>query len=491
MRFSIRFRASFQIALCTLALLTAGCTRPLGPGFDFARRQAEIHAPTGAPEQVHIRITDHLVGVGNTPIRSLDVRMPDKAGFGAQNLRVTVGGREALLEQSSSVDRRLMRIEFTPAWERLESREIVEEWDLTSEQTARGTIGFSPAGFYIADDTALPLWQPPGQVFSTGGPTPDHETLTVIAPSDFRVLAPGKQMKRRTAGNLATYRFQIHPDRDFIPYVVAGRYQEQAIRTPQGTVSFWTFQPLDAKVVQTAAVRLSSSMQALAAFFEPSNKSKTTVHVIEAPGEMHDEFGAGSDPGGTSFPEGVLLAPGAIAQGITDESVLQLAEYELARTWFGWRVRPLREAQIVMGRGIGLFGVVVAAEARGQDQRDPMIASLLERYDAAQQIAPDKRLIEPVTGYSHNERITTGYKAALFFAMLEDLCGRRNLSVAMQDIIAALGGEEAGYEDLRSAAESASGRDLSEIFRIWFNRTGIPEEFRARYGHASNQRARN
>ena len=47
--------------------------------------------------------------------------------------------------------------------------------------------------------------------------------------------------------------------------------------------------------------------------------------------------------------------------------MLQLAEYELARTWFGWRVRPRPEAQILMGRGMGLFGLVIAAEGRGPD----------------------------------------------------------------------------------------------------------------------------
>jgi len=210
---------------------------------------------------------------------------------------------------------------------------------------------------------------------------------------------------------------------------------------------------------------------------------------VESPGEMHGEFASEGEPGGTSFPAGVLIDPGAIAQGLASESVLQLAEYELARTWLGWKVRPMRQAQILMGRGVGLFGVVVAAEARGPDQRNPMIASLLKRYDAARRVAPDKNLIEPPDGYTHEERVTAGYKAALFFVMLEDLCGHQTLSAAFQSIVMARAGDEAGYEELRAAIETVSRRDLAETFRIWLNHPGIPNDFRLRYEPAANPQA--
>ena len=66
-----------------------------------------------------------------------------------------------------------------------------------------------------------------------------------------------------------------------------------------------------------------------------------------------------------------------------------------------------------MGRGVGLFGLVLAAESRGPDQRSGMVASLLDRYDRARAIAPDRRLMEPPFGYSRAERISSGYRAAL------------------------------------------------------------------------------
>ena len=171
--------------------------------------------------------------------------------------------------------------------------------------------------------------------------------------------------------------------------------------------------------------------------------------------------------------------------------MLQLAEYELARTWFGWRVRPRPEAQILMGRGVGLFGLVIAAEGRGADQRRSMVASLVDRYDASRAAAPDKRLMEPPAGYSRAERISTGYRAGLFFVALEDVCGHDNLRTALRDILHDRAGSDTGYEELRAAAESASGKDLAEMFRKWLVEPGIPEDFRARYQKASSAQLRN
>jgi hypothetical protein len=378
-----------------------------------------------------------------------------------------------------------MRAPFDPPWAQNEKRTVVTEWDLVPEASERGTIVASPDGFFVADETALPLWQTPNGVFARGGTEPNKELLTVFAQPDFRVLAPGKALKRTMDGSYVVQRFLINPDSDFIPYVVAGRYQEKIVQSRQGEVRFWTFRPVDGAAAQAAAERISSSMKTFAEFFGPASKGNSTVRIAEAQAELPAEFGEPDDPGGTSFPEGVLLDSRAFRQGIASEAVLQLAEYELARTWFGWRVRPRPEAQILMGRGVGLFGLVIAAESRGQGERRGMIASLLDRYDHARAIAPDKRLMEPPAGYSRAERISTGYRAALFFVALEDLCGRDNLGAALREIIHARAQSDTGYEELRAALEFTSGKDLVEMFREWLVQTGIPDDFRARYRSGS------
>lgn len=477
--------------------------QPLGPGFHFAARQTEVLSATDAPDMLHMRVVDHLENAGNRNLKSLEVRLPEGPAFGTQNLRLSIDGKQVTPEHSSIIDRRMMRAAFDPIWEQHQPREIVTEWDMTPNSTARGSIAATAKGFYIADETALPLWQRPFGIFSRGETDPDRESLTVVAPADFRILASGKAVKRHKGlpGSMVSQDSRIRPDKDFLPYVVAGRYQESAVKRPQATVRFWTFQPLDPQAMQTAAARLAASMRALSDFFGPAFKGKASIHIVESPGDLpiefgdlenlqqdglhasHETSGAMADPalGGNSFPEGALLDSNAIARGVADEAVLQLAEYELARTWFGWRVRPYPEAQILMGRGVGLFGLVIAAEARGQDQRRRMIASLLERYDRARAVAPDKRLMEPPFGYSRAERISTGYRAALLLVELEDLCGHGPLRAAFRGIVYSRSGDEAGYEELRAAVESASGRDLAELFRRWLIQPGVPDEFRDRY----------
>jgi aminopeptidase N len=99
-------------------------------------------------------------------------------------------------------------------------------------------------------------------------------------------------------------------------------------------------------------------------------------------------------------------------------------------------------------------------------------------------------MIESAAGYSRAERISNGYRAALFFVALEDVCGRDNLSAAFRYIVSARAGEETGYEEFRAALESASHRDLAEMFRRWLTQPGVPDDFRARYAKSSNTLAK-
>jgi hypothetical protein len=468
-------------ALGATFLATAGCVTPLGPGYHFPDRQAEVRVSGDAPGRIHIRVTDQLVNAGDRPLRSLDVRLPEGPEFGQQNLRVQIEGVEVSPAHDSPIDARMMRAPFDPPWRQNDKRTVITEWDLAPEFSPRGTIVASPDGFFLADETALPLWQTPNGFFASGATIPNRELLTVVSPPDFRVLAPGKALKRTAEGNQTVRRFLINPDNDFLTFVVAGRYKEFVLQTKQRDVQFWTFGQVDVPAAQAAAARLSASMKSLRDFFGPASSEKVGVRIVESPAELPGEFGDAADPGGASFPEGALLGPRAFQQGLATEPVLQLAEYELARTWYGWRVRPRPEVQILMGRGVGLYGLVIAAEGRAPAERTRMIASLVQRYDEARAAAPDKGLMEPPAGYSRAVRISTGYRAALFFVALEDLCGRDNLKTALRDIIYARASSDTGYEELRAALEGASGKDLGEMFRAWLDKPGLPEDFRNRY----------
>jgi hypothetical protein len=454
---------------------------PFGPGYLFEDRHAQIGVSDRAADGIHFRVMDEFLNNGDRPLLSLEVRLPQGPAFGGPTVRVLVDGAEIHAQPASSSDLRRMRASFDPPWKQDERREITSEWDLPSETLARGTIATAPEGFFIADPTALPVWQTPRGAIPHGGADPVKELLTITVPQDFRVLAPGKRRKPARDGNQSAQQFMIDPSKDFRPYVVAGRYQEKVVRTKQGEVRFWTFHPIETQAARTMAERLSNSMKALADFFGPALGKEPGVRVVESPVELPAEFNEVDDLGAIAFPKGVLLDSHILRQPVASEPTLQLAEYELTRTWFGWMIRPSADAQILMGRGVGLFGLVIAAESRGTQERREMIQSLIARYDEARAVAPDRRLMEPPLGYSRAERISTAYRAALFFVALEDLCGRDNLAAAMRDIIYARSGSDTSYEDLRAAIELVSGKDLAEAFRVWLVRSGIPEDFRSRY----------
>jgi aminopeptidase N len=159
---------------------------------------------------------------------------------------------------------------------------------------------------------------------------------------------------------------------------------------------------------------------------------------------------------------------------------MELAEYELARSWFGWIVRPDANAQILMGRGAGLYAVTLAARARsGESARNAMVEDLLRRYEAARQRGADRPLLEPATGYTHEQRVTNGYKAALFFVALEERAGIDPLRRAMHRVFRDMAGREVGAAELRSAVEAETHQDFAEFFRVWLNQPGIPPDFLA------------
>lgn len=476
---SCRFRA-FALAAC--ACFASGCVHALGPGYHFPERRADVRVTSASPGRIEIRVNDDLVNAGDRPLHSLEVRLPETPAFGERDLTMKIDGAEVTPERSSQIDPRMMRAPFSPVWKQNQTRTVVTAWELRPEFSPRGTIVASPNGFFLADETALPLWQTPLGIFPRGGTIPNQESLTIAAPPDFRVIAPGKLLRRSVKGSDVVRRFRLDPNNDFIAYVVAGRYQEKIVHTRQGQVQFWTFRALDDAAAQTASRSIASSMKSLEDFFGPASVERTQVRIAESPVNLPGEFERAGEPGGASFPQGVLLDPRDFPQALASESVQELAEYELTRTWFGWRVSPRPEAQILMGRGVGIFGIVLAAEARGGDQRARTIASLIERYDQARAAAPDRRLMEPPEGYSRAERVSTGYRGALFLVALEDLCGHDALKTAFRDILYARASSDTGYEELRAALETESGKDLAGMFRKWLVEPGIPNEFRNRYG---------
>ncbi|MGB6430316.1 MAG: hypothetical protein WBF06_07000 [Candidatus Acidiferrales bacterium] len=474
--------------LCFLLVMPAAagltsCAVPLGAGFHLDAREIQVRSQPSDPPVLHVLVSDRLANVGNRPLDSLIIEMPSGSTFGLSNLRATVDGEDAEPVLLPAAAAQLYRVPFDPAWpdgapSRMHS--VVLEYDLAPAAGGRGTMGLATESFHVADHSAFPLWQVPPGVFSKGNPDAHNTILRVLAPADDLVAASGAEVGNRHPKQEADRVFRIARG-DPYPFVVAGQYQEKQIDASGRSVVFWTLATLDADAAQPLASRLAIARGAYEKFFgRGPGKVDATLRVVETQESIPAEFGASDDPGGASFPGGVLLDSRAFAAGLSSEPVLELAEYELARSWFGWIVRPNPAAQILMGRGAGLYAVTLAARARGgESERDAAVADLVRRYQNARQRAADRPLLEPATGYPHEQRVASGYKAALFFVALEERAGTDPMRRAMHRVVHDMAGKEVGANELRSAVEAETHQSFAEFFRTWLNQPGIPAAFLA------------
>ncbi len=365
-----------------------------------------------------------------------------------------------------------LRIRFEPPWPQQQAKSFVFDYELA--QNPGSTEAFAaPDAFYLANRNALPRWLPPAGFFVTADSQARREEFDVAAPSAFRVTAAGREQHPTQQGELTIHHFRISKG-DFPLFVVAGRYQETPIPTEHGDVVFWTLHPLDAQTAQRAAERLAGTVATYEKEFGPASKVRSPIRIVEIPDESAP---ASDDIQAASFPYGVLLSQRAFAKGIGEDSVLASAEDALARTWFAWAAQPAPEDRVLLGRGAGLFAVVMAAEARGgETARRDAIGGLLAGYDQYQ--ATESIAITKGAPPSH------GYKAALFWVALEDQSGAEPLQRATRGMLQDLAGKEITAADFRAALESETGHDLADIFHTWIDHPGLPADFRARYAAA-------
>ncbi len=490
-------------ALFVGIVLQIGCGVALGPGFGHAARQIEISPADSA--RLHVRVTDQLVNAGNRSLTFLDVNLPAKVDAEHNHLAIRVDDHAAntlMLGPGAPV-----RITFDPPWKIGERRTIVMEYDLQPENSGRGIVADAPNGFDIADPEMFPAWAAPYGIFATGDSRARAEYTEITAPADFRVLGAGRRGRASRDGTSTIYRFSAKRA-DAASYAIAGRFEERRVETHDGPVIFWTFQSLDAKQAQAAANRLAAAAATYRDLFGRVPKRFGAIHVVGLPANetaptlaearaesqaassqlksTEDSYlGAGSGVGAASFPQGVLLDEHLIAQGVDSEPVLDRAEYELARTWFGWYAKPSAESQILLGRGMSLYAVTRAEAARGGDAaRAGAVVQLLAGYESARLRTEDGPLLKLPPDATLERQTTHAYKSALLLAALEDSAGRANFDSAVRRILRATTGEEIDVDELRSALEAATGRDFAELFRLWLNRPGIPDDFRQRYAVA-------
>lgn len=475
------FRASLALLVFAALLLLGACAVPFAPGYQIEQQHMEVRYVAAPPVNLHIRATYRLKNTGTADLDFLEVVLPDEQTFGRQNLRAQVDGREVAVERDADSASRSMHIRLAPSWAQKQRRSLVFEYDLAPAPPGHATLAVNDGSFHIRDAAAFPILRPPKGFFAKGGEHPTEITLAFRVPTDFRVFAGGRERgsQRRSGETEARFRLaKKEPD----SFVVAGRYQEKEVSAGGGRVIFWSFEPLEADQAQAAATRLAATFETYRTAFGPIEKIPPPVRMIETHARLIQQADSSEDAAGVAIPAGALLNRQAFALGITSDAFLDLAEHELANTWFGQAIVPRRRVEPALGEGLIEYAVLVAAEARGGEAaRRAQVALLLRRFDESRKQAADKPLLRIEPSDPFEQRIFGYSKGALFFVALEDQYGKENVRRALSRLVSSLRGEHFGFAALMSTLELETGQKLGEFFRLWLDQTGIPAEVRSRY----------
>ncbi len=474
-------RAVSAILTTAGLLLLSACAVPLASGYTVERQEFEVHYVAASPAHLRIRASYGLKNTGNSDLAFIEAVLPDEQTFGRQNLRAWVDGREVSLQPAGDPDAHLVRVPFEPPWPQKQRHNLVLEYDLAPAPPGHAALAVKDGSFHIRHAAAFPALRAPKGIFSKRGERPEQIRLSVQVPADFRAFTSGREQGSRQQGGETEQRFRIGR-KGFQPFVVAGRYQEQRVKTANGAVVFWTFAPLASGPAQIAAARLAQTFQTYRATFGLIWKNPPPVRVVETPARLTQRSAGGGDPAGVAFPAGALVNTQAFALGISSDAFLDLAEHELARTWFGELMAPRPAVEPVLGEGLAEYAKIVAAEARdGETGRRRQAALLLRWFDESRKQAADKPLLRLEPTDPFDQRVFGYSKGALFFIALEDQYGKENVRRALADLVRSLPGSHFGFAALRSALELETKQDLGDFFRLWLDQTGIPAEVRARY----------
>lgn len=479
--------ASRPIASAFLALILilcgSACTVPLAPGYRILKESREIKFVPGPVPELQIRATFMLENNGNGELTFLDVTFPNEKVFGRKSLRLQVAGHDAapseLPEEYQYGSPGTLRIALDPPWARKQRRELLIEYSLSSPEDSGSRITIGDSSFHLGYRGWFPVLQPPKHALAPFPKRPDKTIVSVRLPDNFLVLSRGTPAGRKQAGSELDHHFLLRQN-DLAPYVVAGRYSVSASNQKSNSAMFWTLEPLKDDPAPAEA-RIAALWTAMQTDFGPLDKNIAFPRIVESP-HLRAHFAGEDGPAAASFPGGALVNSQALALGVGSDEFLEMVAHALAHNWFGEQLYFSSAVVLGLGEGLPDYATIVIDEARGGEQaRRQRILKFLRAYDEACKQGVETPLAVTTAKDPQIQRRIARAKAPLFFVALEDSYGEAPVRAGLKNLVSTLRGQEAGYDELRSALEQSTGKNLADPFRIWLYDKGISQDFRSRY----------
>ncbi|MBI4907080.1 MAG: peptidase M1 [Acidobacteria bacterium] len=284
--------------------------------------------------------------------------------------------------------------------------------------------------------------------------------MNITVPSGYRVLGSGIDSKSE-AGDKITYSYKF--SQQSFPGSIGIAKGEPARVSTQGATSFVYFRS-GASMAQQYGDEVGKVLSfATSLFGIPPSAS---LQLIET------EDGA---PNGYAAPGVLFLNPRAIGK----QPNIRLLVNQIARQWWGNFVAPASRNHIWITNGLSRFTELLYLEqtagpgAMETEMKDLYVEALTVEQPPLMQSA---RLED----YSPEYWAATGGKGAAVFNMLRDVIGPDNFVKMCKAAADQFAWKGMSTDDLRKAAETASGQNLQGFFIQWIESNGAPE-FKTEY----------
>jgi aminopeptidase N len=296
----------------------------------------------------------------------------------------------------------------------------------------------------------------PARWFPVNEYTSDRYTmnLNVTAPTEFRVLSSGVDLKTEAGANTVTSFKTTQP----ALYGSFSLVKMKPVQTSIEGVTTTMFFNNVAMANETGAM-VSKAMN----FLSDLNGKPPSVNLYLA--ETFKGF-----PNGYSAPGLLFLSPSGIGTEVNQRLIVN----QVSRQWWGGLLSPTTRNHIWIVNGLARYSESMYFESTGgpsaveSEMRDVYVEALTQ---------PEPPLIQSsrYEDYSPEFWAATAGKGSAVLNMLRGLLGKDKFEATLKNFAKTYAYKQVSTNDLRKVAEQAYGSDLQYFFIQWIESSGAPE----------------
>ncbi|MEA2585316.1 MAG: hypothetical protein QOF33_3401 [Thermomicrobiales bacterium] len=292
--------------------------------------------------------------------------------------------------------------------------------------------------------------------------------VSIAAPSGYAVIGTGSVVEIDDAGDETTRRFTSGPVRELT--LVADEDYEATSTTVDGTTVTVFVNP-DSNTAEGARIALETAASALRAYSERYGPYPyEELDLVETDLSSSVLAVAWS---GLIFLEGPNFLASPVFAGEDSSRLEFTVAHEVGHQWWGSLIGTNSNDHTFMNEGVtNALATVYVEDTQGKEAaRRQIQIQLADRYLAALDSVGDGIVDLPIS--VPREGPSSGVldygKAALGFLAIRQEIGDDAFFAALSDYAERFTYDNATPDDLRTAFERASGSDLQELWRFWFN----------------------